>query len=82
MPDDFAEIGAVDGARALRRASCLEDESVIRNYLRPNESAFYISAAEDLTAREMIKRVEPVEFFIGCCISIQKVIAGRNWVLK
>ena len=63
MPDDFAKIGAVDGARALRRASCLEDESVVRNYLRPNESAFYISAAEDLTAREMIKRVEPVEFF-------------------
>ena len=63
MPDDFAEIGAVDGALALRRASCLEDESVVRNYLRPNESAFYISAAKDLTAREMIKRVEPVEFF-------------------
>ena len=63
MPDDFAKIGAVDGARALRRASCLESESVVRNYLRPDESAFYISAEKDLTAREMIKRVEPVEFF-------------------
>lgn len=63
MPDDFARIGAVNGGLNSKSAVCLPGEQVVRNYLRPNESAFYISAAEDLTAREMIKRVQPVEFF-------------------
>ena len=54
IPKTFEQFGTT---------KCVKDEKIVRNFLNPGETSYYLSHEQELSARDYLRRIDPVNFY-------------------
>ena len=54
IPKTFEQFGTT---------KCVKGDEIVRNFLKPGQTSYYLSHAQELSARDYLRRIDPVNFY-------------------